>query len=249
MSEFKDKVILVTGATSGIGKATALEFAKVGAKVAISGRREKEGAEVVKEIERLGGKGLFIKADTAIEADVKKMVSATVEQFGELNHAFVNAGVWGDPKPLIEESIENINSVIDINVKGVLLAIKHIAPQIVRAGGGSIVTNSSILGVRAMPGFSVYNASKFAVVGITRTAAIELAANKVRVNCVAPGPIETDMLSAASGGDPHAFSQMIPMQRIGQPVEIASTVLWLCSAGASYVNGQVIAVDGGYTAG
>lgn len=249
MSELNNKVVLITGATSGIGKETALAFAKAGARVAITGRREKEGNQVVEEIKELGAEGFFVRADTSIEADVAKMTAAVVENFSEINAAFINAGVWGDPQEIVNESQENIDSVIDINVKGVILALKHIAPEIAKSGGGSIVTNSSILGMRAMPGFSVYNASKFAVVGLTKTAALELSAQNIRVNCVAPGPIETDMLNSASGGDPSAFGQMIPMGRIGQPKEIAEAVLWLASDKSSYVNGQIIAVDGGYTAG
>ncbi len=249
MSNLKGKSVLVTGATSGIGKDTALAFAKAGAKVAISGRRAELGEKIVAEITELGAEGLFIQGDVSVESDVKKMVKETVSKFGELNIAFANAGVWGDPKPIVEEQKENIDSVIDINVKGVIYTIKHAASALAQAGGGSIITNSSILGSRPMPGFSVYNASKFAVEGLTRTAAQELAAQKIRVNCVAPGPIETDMLAAASGGDTSGFGKMLPMQRVGKTSEIADTVLWLASDNSSFITGQVIAVDGGYCAG
>ena len=249
MESLKGKAVLVTGATSGIGKKTALEFAKMGAKVAISGRREKEGAEVVKQIESVGASGLFVKCDVAVEADVKQVVDRVQKAFGGLNYCFANAGVWGDPKPIVDEQQANIDQIIDINVKGMLYTLKHVAPHIAATGGGAVVTNASILGVRPMPGFGVYNASKFAVVGITRTLALELAGKGVRVNCVSPGPIETDMLHSASGGDPTQFAGIIPMKRIGQPKEIADVVLWLCSDKSSFVNGQIISIDGGYTAG
>ena len=249
MESLKGKSVLVTGATSGIGKVTALEFAKVGAKVAISGRREKEGEEVVKQIESLGGVGLFVKCDVTEEADVQRSIARVQETFGALNFCFANAGFWGDPKPMVDEQQANIDHVIDINVKGMLYTLKHVVSPIASGGGGAIVTNASILGIRPMPGFGVYNASKFAVVGMTRTLALELGEKGVRVNCVAPGPSETEMLHDASGGDPSQFAGIIPMKRIGQPNEIADTVLWLCSEKSSFVNGQVISIDGGYTAG
>jgi len=249
MGEFKNKVVLITGGTSGIGKTTALAFAKEGAKVAISGRREKEGQEVAALISDSGGEGFFVKADVSDEAQTLAMVNQTVEKFGELQYAFANAGVWGDPKPAVDETKSNIDEVIDINVKGVLYTVKHVAPSIVAAGGGAIVTNASLLGLRPMSGFSVYNASKFAVVGYTRTVALELAEQGVRVNCVAPGPIETEMLISASDGDHTGFAQMLPMKRIGKPEEIADAVLWFCSERSSFVTGQTVAIDGGYCAG
>jgi len=248
MSDFKNKTVLVTGGTSGIGEDTALRFAQAGAQVAISGRREKEGREVVKRIEESGGQGLFIQADVAEESQVKETISTTVGHFGDLHIVFANAGVWGDPKSVVDEQKSNIDSVIDINVKGILYTLKHAVPQLIASGGGSIVTNASILGQRPMAGYSVYNASKFAVIGITRTVALELAEKNIRVNCVSPGPIETEMIHIASGGNPSAFGDQMPMKRIGAPGEISNTVLFLCSEGASYITGQVISVDGGYCA-
>ncbi len=249
MDEFKGKVALVTGSTSGLGKEAALAFGKTGAKVVITGRREKEGAETAQEIESAGGEALFVQCDVADEEQVRALVKQIKDSFGEISYCFANAGVWGDPQSVVDETKENIDKVIDINVKGMFYTLKHVIPSIVANGGGAVVTNSSILGLSPMPGFSVYNASKFAVEGLTRTAAQEFAEKNVRINSVAPGPIETDMLLKASGGDTSSFAEIIPMKRTGRPEEIANTVLFLCSSAASFINGQSIAVDGGYTAG
>jgi NAD(P)-dependent dehydrogenase (short-subunit alcohol dehydrogenase family) len=249
MEKFKNKVVVITGATSGIGKETAIAFAKEGAKVVITGRREKEGANVAEEITKLGAKCLFVQADVSKESDVKQIVKKTIDAFGEINICFANAGIWGDAKPLLEETSENIDAVIDINVKGVFYTLKNIIPEIVRAGGGSAITTSSVLGIRPSAGSSVYNASKFAVIGLTKTVAQEVGGQKVRVNCVAPGPIDTDMLRDALEENAEEFGKTLPLNRIGNPNEIAQAVMWLASEDSSYVTGQVITVDGGFCAG
>lgn len=249
MDKFKNKVVVITGATSGIGKETAIAFAKEGAKVVITGRREKEGASVAEEITKLGGECLFIQADVSKESDVKQIVKSAVNKFGGINICFANAGIWGDAKPVIEETSENIDAVIDINVKVVFYTLKNVIPEIAKAGGGSVVTTSSVLGIQPKAGSSVYNASKFAVIGLTRTVAQEVGSQKVRVNCVAPGPIDTDMLRTALGDNAEEFGKSLPLGRNGTPNEIAQAVMWLASNDSSYVTGQVITVDGGFCAG
>lgn len=248
METFRNKVVLITGATSGMGIDTAMAFAKEGAKVVITGRREKEGSSAAEAISKLGTKCVFLQGDVSKEADVQQMVKRAVDAFGEINICFANAGIWGSAKPLLEETAANIDATIDINVKGVMYTLKHVIPELVRAGGGSVITNASVLGIRPQAGSAIYNASKFAVIGLTRTVAQEVAAQGVRVNCVAPGPIDTEMLHNATGGHADEFGKTLPMGRIGKGSEIAQTVMWLASDASSYITGQTISVDGGFCA-
>lgn len=249
MGRFSGKVVLITGATSGIGRATALAFAREGANVVISGRREAEGAAVVRELEALGARALFVQGDVTRESDVEKLVQATVETFGRLDIAFNNAGIDQDFLPLTATSEEVYDRVMDINVKGVFLSLKHEIAAMLRTGGGAIVNNASIFGMVGVGNFGPYVASKFAVVGLTRSAALELAQSGIRVNAVAPGATQTDMIDRVTTALPkETLAAMHPMGRLGTPEEIASAVLWLSDPTASFVTGQVIAIDGGFVA-
>jgi NAD(P)-dependent dehydrogenase (short-subunit alcohol dehydrogenase family) len=253
MKTFQDKTALVTGGTSGIGKATAIAFAREGANVVVSGRRSAEGEAVVREITEAGGHALFVKADVAREEDIVALVEKTVSSFGALHIAFNNAGVEGEFGPhTTEQTAERFHHVTDINVLGVLLSMKHEIPAMLRSGGGSIVNTSSIGGHIGFPGAGIYVASKFAVIGLTKTAALEFAKQGIRVNTVSPGTIQTEMFDRAFGeGETDMKKTMAannPVGRIGTSGEIASAVLWLCSPGASFTTGQDIAVDGGYLA-
>ena len=248
MSQFAGKVALITGGNAGIGRAAAIEFAKQGAKVVVSGRREKEGHEVTAEIKALGGEAIFVKTDVSKARDVKAMVEQTLATFGRLDFAFNNAGVEQLLTPLPEQTEETYDQIMDINVKGVWLSLKHEIPAMLKTGGGAIVNNSSVAGLIGFAMGAVYIASKHAVNGLTKSVALEYAKQNVRVNAVAPGPIETRMYRDFAVTP--EVRQMLegPMGRIGQPEEIASTVVWLCSDGASFITGQILPVYGGYTA-
>lgn len=249
----QDKVAIVTGGGSGIGRATALAFAGAGAKVVVSGRRENEGYETVALIKKAGGQGTFIKGDVSNEADVEALVARTLSTYGRLDAAFNNAGVEGEVgKQTHEQSVANYRTVMDINVLGVLLAMKHEIAAMLNNGGGAIVNNASVGGLIGFPGVSVYVASKHAVLGLTKTAALEYAKQGIRVNAVSPGGIVTPMVHRFTGGSGTDFfnqlSSMHPIGRLGRPEEIAEAVLWLCSDKASFVTGQSLTADGGWTA-
>ena len=244
------KVALVTGGTSGIGKTTAIEFARVGAKVVLTGRREKEGAQVVDEIRKLGGDAAFVRADVTKDADVKAMVDFTVGKYGRLDVAFNNAGVeWTGPLDQATEA--EYRRVFDINVWGVLNSMRHEIPVMLKNGGGAIVNNSSVAGHVGLGQVSVYIASKHAVEGLTKSIALEFAKQSIRVNAVAPGVIATDMLDRFAGKESEmrdSLTSIIPVGRIGAGEEIAAAVLYLCSDDAKFTTGTSLVVDGGYLA-
>ena len=253
MKIFENKTVLITGGTSGIGKATALAFGREGANVVVSGRRVAEGEKVVGEIASAGGRGLFVQTNVAREDEIIALVEKTMSAFGALHIAFNNAGTEGQIGPLTtEQTVEHYHQVCDINIRGVLLSMKHEIPAMLRSGGGAIVNNSSLAGHQAHPGASVYAASKFAVIGLTKSAALEFAGQGVRVNSVSPGPIQTEMFDRAFGEGETDMKKTIvtqtPVGRIGTPEEIASAVLWLSSPGAAFTTGQDIIVDGGFGA-
>jgi NAD(P)-dependent dehydrogenase (short-subunit alcohol dehydrogenase family) len=250
---FAQKVVLITGGTSGIGRATAVAFAEQGANVVVAGRREAEGAESVRLVEKTGSNGLFVRTDVAIEKEVEAMVARTVEYFGRLDFAFNNAGVSGemDSGNGIANTNEVFNRIMDTNVRGVFLSLKHEIPAILKSGGGAIVNNASIAGLRAIiPGTPIYTASKFAVVGLTRSVALEFAAKGVRVNAVCPAIIETEMTERFRVNNEVRARLMAlhPIDRFGQSEEVAAAVLYLCSPGAAFITGAALPVDGGVLA-
>jgi NAD(P)-dependent dehydrogenase (short-subunit alcohol dehydrogenase family) len=250
MSDFQGKVALVTGGTSGIGRATALAFAKEGAKVVVAGRRAAEGEETVRQIRGKGGNAVFVAADVAQEPQVKNLIGRTLEQFGRLDFAFNNAGVEQTPTPFLEQSVEDYDHVMDINVKGVWLSMRHEIPAMLKSGGGAIVNTASVLGVNAIPGIEVYTASKHAVIGLTKSAAVEFAKQGIRINAVLPAVIDTDMYHRFAGEDAErqaALTSLHPIGRIGKPEEIADAVIWLSSSKSSFVTGHSLLVDGGFT--
>jgi len=245
---FSDKVALVTGGTSGIGKATAIKFARAGAKVVLTGRREKEGAQVVAEIKKLGGEAAFARTDIAKDADVKAMVDFTVDKFGRLDIAFNNAGVeWKGP---LHQAIEaEYRRVFDTNVWGVLNSMRHEIPAMLKNGGGAIVNNSSVAGHVGLGEVSIYIASKHAVEGLTKSVALEFARRNIRINAVAPGVIATEMFDRfAEGALRDQITSMIPVGRSGVTKEIAAAVLYLCSDDAKFTVGTSLVVDGGWVA-
>jgi NAD(P)-dependent dehydrogenase (short-subunit alcohol dehydrogenase family) len=248
MKTFENKVVVITGGTSGIGRETAIAFGREGAKVVVSGRREPEGAESVRLIEEAGGQGLFVKADVSNEEDVIRLVQATLEKFGRIDIAFNNAGISLGATPLLEATAEQFDKVFDINVRGIFFALKHEIAAMLKTGGGAIINNASVLGIRPLAGTSIYNASKSAIIGLTKSAALEFASSGVRVNVVCPGIIETDMTAGIRGNeavDAHMKS-LHPMKKFGKPSEVAAAVMYLASEGAGFSTGVVVTVDGGY---
>jgi NAD(P)-dependent dehydrogenase (short-subunit alcohol dehydrogenase family) len=245
---FSGKVVLVTGGTSGIGKTTAIEFARAGAKVVLTGRREKEGAQVVAEIKKLGGEAAFVRADVAKDADVKRMVDFTIEKFGRLDIAFNNAGVeWKGPLDQATEA--EYRRVFDVNVWGVLNSMRHEIPVMLKSGGGAIVNTSSVAGHVGLGQVSVYIASKHAVEGLTKSVALEFAKQNIRINAIAPGVIATEMWDRFAGDELRdQVTSIIPVARIGASEEIAAAVLYLCSDNAKFTTGTSLVVDGGFIA-
>jgi len=245
---FEGKVALVTGGTSGIGKTTAIEFARAGAKVVLTGRREKEGAEVVREIKKAGGDAAFVRTDVARDADVKAMVDFTVDKYGKLDVAFNNAGVeW---KGSLDRATEaEYRRIFDINVWGVLNSMRHEIPVMLKNGGGAIVNTSSVAGHAGLAGLSVYIASKHAVEGLTKAVALEFAKQNIRINAVAPGPIATEMFDRFAGEATEQIISIVPAARVGEAEEIAAAVLYLASDAAKFTTGTSLVVDGGFIAG
>ncbi len=251
MSKFDDKIALVTGGGSGIGRATALKFAAEGASVVIGNRNEQAGQETVDLIKQAGGKASFYKTDVTKLENVQELVQYTVDTYGGLHVAFNNAGVE-DPEAMTPDQTDRaFDLVMNVNVKGVWYSMKCEIEHMVANGGGAIVNTSSIAGLIGYPGHAPYTASKHAVIGLTKTAALEYAKQGIRVNAVCPGGTETALLEGLAAGDNATLEYMKslhPIGRLAKPEEIANTVVWLCSDEASFILGQEITVDGGFTA-
>jgi NAD(P)-dependent dehydrogenase (short-subunit alcohol dehydrogenase family) len=240
-------VVLITGALTGIGRATALAFAEEGARIVVSGRRDEEGRKLVVELRKRGVEAEFLRCDVRHDDDVRDLVDETVARFGRLDVAVNNAGTEGKPGPVTEQSAESYAATFDTNVLGTLLSMKHELRVMQAQGHGIIVNLSSTTGSKAAPGASVYTASKHAVEGLTKSAALEAAAFGVRVNAVAPGPVETEMLNRFTGSAERKAGLIagVPLKRAGTPEEIAQTIVFLASDKASFITGHIIAADGG----
>jgi len=242
------KVAIITGASSGIGRATAIALAKDGVRVVIAARRANESKETLQLVKEAGGDGIFIKTDVAREDEVKKLVEITVEKYGKLDYAFNNAGIEEMHTSFVDQTSAVFDNIMNINVKGIWLSMKYEIPQMLKNGGGSIVNTSSVAGVIGFAQMPIYSASKHAVLGLTKSSALEYAKSGIRINAVAPGGVETDMYERTVGDNKQVFQTIIamhPIGRVGKPEEIANAVVWLLSDKASFVTGHTLLVDGG----
>lgn len=251
MHGITNTVALVTGAASGIGRATAQRFAEEGAQVVVADVMDDGGTETVELIENEGGEAVFVHTDVTNANDIEQMVDTALDTYDQLDYAVNNAGIEGTSAPTPELTEADWHRVIDINLKGVWLGMKHEIPAILDTDGGAIVNTSSVAGFNGFAELAPYVASKHGVIGLTKTAALEYSAQGVRVNAVAPGVIDTPMVSRTFEDDPEGLEQVLaaePIGRIGKPEEIASAIVYLCSDDASFVTGFPMAVDGGYIA-
>ena len=243
-------VVLITGALTGIGRQTALAFAREGARIVVSGRRDDAGLLLVAELRDLGAEAEFVRVDVRSDAEVGNLVEKTVARFGRLDVAVNNAGTEGQPGPLTEQTAETYAATFDTNVLGTMLSMKHELRVMEPQGSGSIINLSSTMGHRGAPGASLYTASKHAVEGLTRAAALEAATFGVRVNAIAPGPVDTEMLTRFTGTPDRKAGLVagVPFKRMGKPEEIADAIVFLASEKASFITGQILDVNGGKTA-
>jgi len=248
-NKFQDRVAIVTGGSFGIGRATAIAFAKRGAKVVVVDWVKDD--ETINAIKGLGGEALFYKCDVSNESEVRMIVEKTIETYGRLDFAFNNAGIEGEQGITAECSSENWNRTIGVNLTGVWLCMKYELEAMIKAGKGAIVNCASIAGLVGFQGLPAYVASKHGVVGLTKTTALEYVKQGIRVNAVCPGVIKTPMIDRFTGKDKVAekqYEDMEPIGRMGEPEEVAEAVIWLCSDEASFVTGNAMAVDGGWIA-
>jgi NAD(P)-dependent dehydrogenase (short-subunit alcohol dehydrogenase family) len=250
-ASFAGKVAFVTGAANGIGRAAALAFAREGASVALADVSERSNQETARMIEDLGGRALALKCDVTRVQDVKAALAKTVESFGRLDFAFNNAGIEpSKPAPTAEYEEAEWDRIIDVNLRGVFLCMKHEIPLILEQGGGAIVNTSSGAGIIGIRGSPAYTAAKHGLIGLTRAAALDYAAQNIRINVVCPGYIDTPMMNRFTGGTPEGRAKVIaeePVGRMGKPEEIAAAVVWLCSDAAAFVIGHAMVIDGGQT--
>ena len=244
---FTGKVALITGGTTGIGRATSVAFAERGANVVVAGRREAEGAETVALIQKAGGHGLFVRTDVAVESEIAALVARTQEHFGRLDFAFNNAGVGGEGRGGITATEEIYDRIMNINARAVFFSMKHQVPAILLSGGGAIVNNASVLGLRPS-GSVIYSASKAAVISLTKSVALEFAPKGIRVNAVCAAIIETDMTEKMrSNEEMHRnLLERHPVGRFGRSEEVAAAVLYLCSPEAAFITGAALPIDGGF---
>jgi NAD(P)-dependent dehydrogenase (short-subunit alcohol dehydrogenase family) len=244
------QVVLITGALTGIGRATALAFADEGARIVVSGRRDEEGRKLVSEIRKKGAEAEFVRADVRREEDVRNLIDKTVQRYSRLDVAVNAAGTEGVPGPVTEQTAESYAATFDTNVLGTLLCMKHELRVMMPQKNGSIVNISSTYGHTGAPGAAVYSASKHAVEGLTKSAALEAAGTGVRVNAIAPGPIETPMLNRFTKTDERKVGLLstVPLKRVGKPEEIAQAIVFVSSDKASFITGASYLVDGGKTA-
>jgi len=242
------RVAVITGGSSGIGRATAIALAKDGVKVAVAARRTTEGEETVQLVKEAGSEGIFVKTDVTKEDDVRALIEKTINQYGRLDYAFNNAGIEEMMMSLVEQTSDAFDQIMNVNVKGVWLSMKHEIPEMIRSGGGAIVNMSSVAGVTGFPQMSIYIASKHAVLGLTKSAALEYAKSGIRINAVAPGGVKTEMAKRVTEQNSQfleTVTSLHPIGRIADPEEIANAVVWLLSDKASFVLGHTLLIDGG----
>lgn len=244
----QDKVVIVTGGASGIGRDACLALAREGAQLVIGNRNVEAGQALLEEIRALGGRALFRATDVSRAEDCAALVALTMDRYGRLDGAFNNAGLQRAFNPIHTTPDEDLSEVIDINLKGILYMMKYEAAAMLQGGGGSIVNNASIFGLKAMADTAYYVASKHGIVGATRAVALDYANRGIRVNAVCPGPIKTPSYDRVTGGDDHLYDDGVPMRRIGSATEVSNAVLWLLSERSSYVTGTNLSVDGGMSA-
>jgi NAD(P)-dependent dehydrogenase (short-subunit alcohol dehydrogenase family) len=251
IDRFEGKTALVIGGTSGIGRATAICFAEAGANVCIAGLGADEGREVETVIRAKGVEAMFMEADVCREADVRQVMSRAAERFGRIHAAVNNAGIEGRFGPVQDSTTDDFERIIGVNLKGVWLGMKFQIPHMLAHGGGAIVNTASSAGVTGIANVALYTASKHGVVGLTKATALELANCGIRVNAVAPGPVNTGLLQRMIGGniDASIIAASVPMKRISEPEESARAIVWLCSDAASFITGHTLVVDGGLTVG
>ena len=246
---YKDKVVLITGAATGMGETSALEFAKAGAKVVVADWNETEGQATVDAIREVGGEARFVRVDVRDSASVRNMVDKVIEYYGQLDVAFNNAGIMEENSKLADVDEDVWDRIVDVNMKGVFLCMKYELPVMVAAGKGAIVNTSSVCAARILPNCAAYTASKFGVVGLTRSAAVEYGPLGVRVNAILPGAVMTPMMRAATEADPSRLARVKetrPLGKVADPIVIAKAAMWLCSDDAEHITGHALPVDGGY---
>ena len=254
--DFSGKVALVTGATSGIGKATAIMFARNGAKTVVAGRNKERGQAVIDQIKSEGGEAIFISVDMEDQVEIKQMIDTTMQTWGRIDFAFNNAGISGRPALTHETRLRDFREIIDVNLNSVFLSMKYELEEMIKSGGGCIVNCSSYGGTHGVVGMSAYTASKHAVIGLTKAAAVEYAKLGVRINAVCPGSVQTPLIEALadvageiSAGTSEGQAEQPGMNRVGEPNEVAEVVMFLCSEASSFVTGATVAIDGGMAAG
>lgn len=248
---FAGKVAYVTGAASGIGRAAAVAFAEAGADVAVVDVNRSGAEETAQQIQKLGRRALIVRADVSQDEDTRHAIDETVATLGRLDYAFNNAGIEGKNAPTVDLAVEDWDRVISVNLRSIFLSMKYEIPHMLGQGGGAIVNCASVAGLVGFAGLPAYTASKHGIVGLTKTAALEYVTQKIRINAVAPGVIDTPMIERFSGGTEagrKAMTDLEPIGRMAKPEEVANAVIWLCSDGASYVNGYTLAVDGAFVA-